>query len=196
MTKKQYYRLYASMLVFIVVLVCSVGLFANATTITTIQTTDTVEEFRVYANQNFANLNTYKMEISTSSLSYGDVVLWGGSDWTTLATSSLGIAGGGTVATGTANSIGIYTSTGTTITGTSSIVVLPNGNVGIGSTTPSSRLVVDDNSSATSTMQVGDSDHGTNKGRHCLWNGANFTIIQFPENSITPEYSTSTTCNL
>ena len=37
-----------------------------------------------------------------------------------------------------------------------SMSILPNGNVGIGSTTPSASLVVDDGTSATSTLQLGD----------------------------------------
>ena len=47
-----------------------------------------------------------------------------------------------------------------------------------------------DNSSATTTLQVG----GTNDGRVCLYNGSNYSIISFADNSSTVVTATSTTC--
>lgn len=101
-------------------------------------------------------------------------------------------SGTGTVATGTASQIAFYESDGTTISGTSTISIV-NGKVGIGSTSPASTLVVDDGLTATTTYQIGDSDHGMNKGGFCLWNGSSFTTIYF--SGITPVYATSTNCN-
>lgn len=47
---------------------------------------------------------------------------------------------------------------------------------------------------STTTVSIGSSGIGINEGRICLWNGDNYTIINFADNSVTPVYSTSTSC--
>jgi Chaperone of endosialidase len=66
-----------------------------------------------------------------------------GAQW--VATSSLGISGGGggsgTVDSGTAGQVAFYGSTGTAISGTSTLF-FSNGNIGVGTTTPSAKLAI------------------------------------------------------
>lgn len=50
------------------------------------------------------------------------------------------------------------------------------------------------NGTATTTSAIGTSASGTNKGKVCLWNGTQYTIITFASGSTTPAYATSTTC--
>jgi len=48
---------------------------------------------------------------------------------------------------------------------------------------------------ATTTMAVGSSASVLNRGKACLWNGASYTILEFPINSTaTTSWATSTTC--
>lgn len=47
-----------------------------------------------------------------------------------------------------------------------------------------------DDASATTTLAVG----GTNNGRLCLYNGSNYSILYFGDNSATVSTATSTTC--
>ena len=68
-----------------------------------------------------------------------------------------------------------------------------NGNVGIGTTTPAYILHVV-NSTATTSIAVGSTASGANRGNICQWNGASYTITNFAANSIVPVYSTSTIC--
>ncbi|MDQ5912488.1 MAG: hypothetical protein QG568_703, partial [Patescibacteria group bacterium] len=67
-----------------------------------------------------------------------------GASPTWVATSSLGISGGGgsgTVNSGTAGQVAFYNSTGTVVSGTSTLF-FANGNVGIGTTTPSKLFTI------------------------------------------------------
>jgi hypothetical protein len=79
-----------------------------------------------------------------------------GTQW--VATSSLGISGGGggsgTVNSGLAGQIAFYSSTGTAVSGTSSIFLL-NENVGIGTTTPAQKLSVVGNGAFSGTLSTG-----------------------------------------
>ena len=66
-------------------------------------------------------------------------------------------AGSGTVTSGTAGQSAYYKTSTDTVSGTSTIFMTANGNVGIGTTTPQVNFVVDDGVDATSTIQIGDS---------------------------------------
>jgi hypothetical protein len=81
-----------------------------------------------------------------------------------VATSSLGISGGGgsgTVNSGTAGQIAFYSSTGDAVSGTSTVFLIGN-NVGIGTTTADYRLTVDGDLSISGAIRVGgDNDPGT-----------------------------------
>lgn len=59
-------------------------------------------------------------------------------------------------------------------------------------TTASQTLV---NGTATTTEAVGSSAIGTNKGKICLWNGTQYSVISFPAGSTTTSVATSTSCN-
>lgn len=59
-------------------------------------------------------------------------------------------------------------------------------------TTASQTLV---NGSATTTEAIGSSAIGTNKGKICLWNGTQYSIISFAAGSTTTSVATSTSCN-
>jgi LysM repeat protein len=79
-------------------------------------------------------------------------------NWEYIATSSLGISGGGsgTVGSGTQGQFAFYNAAGTTLTATSSLFISQSGNIGIGTTSPYSALsvagqVVGQNFVATST---------------------------------------------
>jgi len=75
-------------------------------------------------------------------------------------------------------------------------VIFNGGNVGIGTSTPSSLLtIVNASSTIDSFLQIGSAYGSTKQGKLCQWNGSNFTITSFASNSITPLYSTSTSCN-
>ena len=57
-----------------------------------------------------------------------------------------------------------------------------------------STLIVSTPDSATTTLQLGRTAD-TGRGKLCLWNGSNFTVTNFAAGSITPIYSTSTSCD-
>ncbi|MDI6733904.1 MAG: hypothetical protein QMD50_00205 [Patescibacteria group bacterium] len=77
--------------------------------------------------------------------------------------------------------------------GVNKVTIDNDGKVGIGTTAPSSTLHMI-NGTSTTTLSIGSSASGANRGRVCQWNGANYTLTSFAANSITPIYSTSTTC--
>ena len=67
----------------------------------------------------------------------GNLIQWDGTKWVSVATSTLGInSGSGAINAGTAGQIAYYLANGTTVTGTSSVMINPLGQVGIGTTTP------------------------------------------------------------
>jgi hypothetical protein len=80
-------------------------------------------------------------------------------NWEYVATSSLGISGGGggsgTVGSGTQGQFAFYNANGTTLTATSSLFLAQNGNVGIGTTSPSQPLTVSGNGQFTGHMAIG-----------------------------------------
>ncbi len=51
------------------------------------------------------------------------------------------------------------------------------------------------NGSSTSTVAVGSSAIGVNAGKLCLWNGSEYTVLNFASGTTTPSYATSTACN-
>ncbi|MDQ3014849.1 MAG: hypothetical protein M3Q73_03225, partial [bacterium] len=73
-----------------------------------------------------------------------------------------GAGGSGTVGSGTTGQLAYYNANGTAITGTSSLFIDTAGNVGIGTTTPSSQLTITNSLRATITLNdIGAvSDHG------------------------------------
>lgn len=82
-----------------------------------------------------------------------------------VATSTLGITGSGTVGAGTAGQFPFYKANGTALTATSSIFILPNGNIGIGTTTPWANLSIQDQPGAPQSQpifSVGSSTIGVN----------------------------------
>lgn len=85
---------------------------------------------------------------------------------------------------GTANVFGARFSGGYWLTG---------GSVGIGTTTPAVKLHII-NGTATTTIAIGSGIITTKRGKLCQWNGADYTITEFAASSVTPIYSTSTTC--
>ena len=78
---------------------------------------------------------------------------------------------------------------------TSTIFITSAGYVGIGTTTPQAKLVVDSGATATTTTQLGSATMGVNPAKICWWNGSNFTIEYYPVNSVTKTTATSTSCN-
>lgn len=58
--------------------------------------------------------------------------------------------------------------------------------------TATSQTVV--NGTVTSTIAAGSSAIGTNKGKLCVWNGSNYSIISFTANTTSTSISTSTSC--
>ena len=69
------------------------------------------------------------------------------------------------------------------------------GYLGIGTTTPTSLLHVASSTAAgTTTVAIG-SAFNSKPGILCFWNGANYSLIYFPSNSVSPVMATSTTCN-
>lgn len=65
-----------------------------------------------------------------------------GTDWTTIATSSLGFASASQISAGTAGQFPYYAASGTTLTATSSLFLESNGNIGIGTTSPQTKLSI------------------------------------------------------
>lgn len=89
--------------------------------------------------------------------------------WVATSTSS----GDGTVGTGTTGQFPFYNANGTTLTATSSLFILPNGNIGVGSTTPTAQLSVGGNFAAGGTFhQFGNAPTGDpffcNSANYCL----------------------------
>lgn len=88
------------------------------------------------------------------------------------ATSTLGISGGGgsgTVGSGTTGQIPYYAANGTTLTATSNLFLAANGNFGIGSTSPSTKLSV--NGTTTASSFVATSTTETNTFRRTFIDG-------------------------
>jgi hypothetical protein len=68
-----------------------------------------------------------------------------------------------------------------------------NGFVGIGTSTPLTFLqIVNMLSTASTTVAIGSSYTSTKPGILCFWNGQNYTAMWFGQNSVTPQYATST----
>ena len=65
--------------------------------------------------------------------------------------------------------------------------------LGIGTSTPNTMLTVA-KTNVTSTLSLGSSASGNRASRRCEWNGANYTVTYFPNNSTTPSVTTSTSC--
>jgi hypothetical protein len=100
-------------------------------------------------------------DASNSAGSNGMVLQTNGSGVTWVATSSLGFGtGSGTVNSGTTGQIAYYGANGTTVTGTSSIFVASNSNVGIGNASPASILTINTGTptAATGGWQFGSDD--------------------------------------
>lgn len=78
---------------------------------------------------------------------------------------------------------------------TSSLSTLTvSGVMTVGATSTLKNLILI-NGTATTTEAIGSSAIGANKGKLCLWNGANYTIMSYPANSTTTmTVATSTTC--
>lgn len=86
-------------------------------------------DYWVNATINAGTLNDIS-DVSTSSpTNYGDLLMWSGSNWSNTATSTLGIAGSGTVNSGTTGQIPYYAADGTALTGTSSFYIDSTGKV-------------------------------------------------------------------
>ena len=66
--------------------------------------------------------------------------------------------------------------------------------LGIGTTTPDSIFQIVDGT-ATTVVAIGSAYIGSSIGQLCIWNGSNFSIIQFASNSTSTSIATSTTCN-
>jgi hypothetical protein len=50
------------------------------------------------------------------------------------------------------------------------------------------------NPSSTTTIAVGSTELGTSKGKVCVYNGTQYTVLSFAAGSTTPGYATSTSC--
>jgi hypothetical protein len=89
-----------------------------------------------------------------------------------------------------------------TTTNATTTTLYVSSRVGIATTTPATELDVygttttrylkvdDGGLTGTTTIAIGN----PKIGRICMWNGGSFTIMGFPYNSITPSYSTSSSC--
>lgn len=69
------------------------------------------------------------------------------------------------------------------------------GNFALGTTTAPNDLVIVNGPNATTTLSCGSAYSQTKRCVQCLWNGASYTKIYYPTNSITPVIATSTTCS-
>ncbi len=130
-----------------------------------------------------------------ASPAYGDLLMFNGTKWVNIATSSLGITGGSGSLTGTTGQLAYFSATNSAV-GTSSLFISTAGNVGIGTTTPDDKLTVwgtgelakfgDDTTSAASiAFQAGRGlvgylnnfatlQGGVNKGLKLIVNGSTF----------------------
>jgi hypothetical protein len=67
-----------------------------------------------------------------------------------------------------------------------------NGFVGVGTSTPLTFFhIVNMLSTASTTVAIGSPYTGTRPGILCFWNGQNYTAMWFAQNSVTPQYATS-----
>ena len=92
---------------------------------------------------------------TTTAPSYGKLLVGNASGtYDLLATSSLGISGGGSgsVGSGTQGQFACYNAAGTTLTATSSLFITQSGNVGIGTTTPSAALALQGKAGSTGAL--------------------------------------------
>ncbi|MBX9906928.1 hypothetical protein K2X96_03455, partial [Patescibacteria group bacterium] len=72
----------------------------------------------------------------------GNLISWNGSRWVSVATSTLGFASANQIGSGIIGQVPYYAANGTTLSATSSLFIGANGNVGVGSTSPTALLTL------------------------------------------------------
>lgn len=129
---------------YLIALLLLLAFTASASTITTINSSDTITSSRAVINTNFSNLNTDKFELSNVLGVAGWLISGGYLRPTTTITT---LHNNGFISQASSTVSGLLTSsysstTALTVSGNGSSLVVSSGNVGIGTTSPYTKLAV------------------------------------------------------